>query len=58
MLSPEGKISRYLYGIDFPPRDMQLALVEASKGKVGTTLDRVLLSCFKYDPASRVMSRT
>ena len=53
VLSPEGKISRYLYGIDFPPRDMKLALVEASKGKVGTTLDRVLLSCFKYDPASR-----
>jgi protein SCO1/2 len=53
VLSPDGRISRYLYGIDFPARDMKLALVEASKGKVGTTLDRVLLSCFKYDPASR-----
>jgi protein SCO1 len=53
VLSPDGKISRYLYGIDFPPRDMKMALVEASKGKVGTTLDRVLLSCFKYDPATR-----
>jgi protein SCO1 len=53
VLSPEGKVSRYLYGIDFPPRDMRMALVEASKGKVGTSLDRVLLSCFKYDPASR-----
>jgi protein SCO1 len=53
VLSPEGKISRYLYGIDFPPRDLTLALVEASRGRVGTTLDRVLLTCFRYDPASR-----
>ncbi|HMK72858.1 MAG TPA: SCO family protein [Myxococcaceae bacterium] len=53
VLSPEGKISRYLYGIDFPSRDLKFALVEASRGRVGTTLDRVLLSCFKYDPASR-----
>ena len=50
VLTPEGKISRYLYGVDFDPRDLKLALVEASGGRVGTTLDRVLLSCFKYDP--------
>ncbi len=53
VLSPDGKISRYLYGIDFPSRDMRLALVEAGQGKVGTALDRVLLTCFKYDPATR-----
>lgn len=53
VLSPEGKISRYLYGIDYPARDLRLALVEASRGRVGTSLDRVLLTCFKYDPASR-----
>jgi protein SCO1 len=53
VLAPDGKISRYLYGIDFPPRDMRMALVEAGKGKVGTALDRVLLTCFKYDPATR-----
>jgi protein SCO1/2 len=53
VLSPDGKISRYLYGIDFPTRDMRLALVEASKGKVGTALDRVLLTCFKYDATTR-----
>jgi protein SCO1/2 len=53
VLSPDGKISRYLYGIDFPSRDLRLALVEAGQGKVGTALDRVLLTCFKYDPATR-----
>ncbi|MDX2019848.1 MAG: SCO family protein [Deltaproteobacteria bacterium] len=50
VLTPEGKISRYLYGVDFDPRDLKFALVEAGGGRVGTTLDRVLLSCFKYDP--------
>jgi protein SCO1 len=53
VLGPDGKISRYLYGVEFPPRDLRLAIVEASQGKVGTTLDRVILRCFKYDPASR-----
>ena len=53
VLSDDGKLSRYLYGIEIPPRDMKLAVVEAGKGKVGTTLDRVLLTCFKYDPAKR-----
>jgi protein SCO1 len=53
VLGPEGQISRYLYGVEFSPRDLRLAMVEASQGKVGTTLDRVLLRCFKYDPAAR-----
>ncbi len=53
VLSPDGKISRYLYGIDFPARDVKMALVEAGKGKVGTALDRVLLTCFKYDATTR-----
>ena len=53
VLSPDGKISRYLYGIDFPARDLKMALVEAGKGKVGTALDRVLLTCFKYDATTR-----
>ena len=53
VLSEDGKLSRYLYGIEITPRDMKLAVVEAGKGKVGTTLDRVLLTCFKYDPAKR-----
>jgi protein SCO1/2 len=51
-LSPEGKMMRYLYGVTFQPQDVKLALVEASHGKVGTSLDRVLLTCFQYDPAT------
>jgi protein SCO1/2 len=50
VLSPGGIISRYLYNVEFKARDLRFALVEASGGKVGTSLDRVLLSCFKYDP--------
>lgn len=53
VLSPDGTLSRYLYGVEYSPRDLRLALVEASAGKVGTTLDRVLLRCYRYDPATR-----
>ncbi|GEJ59048.1 SCO family protein [Anaeromyxobacter diazotrophicus] len=53
VLTPDGRVSRYLYGIEFPARDLRLALVEASEGRVGTSFDRLLLTCFRYDPASR-----
>lgn len=53
VLSPQGTVSRYLYGVDFPAMDMRLAIMEAARGKVGITLERVMLSCFKYDPATR-----
>ena len=53
VLSEDGRLSRYLYGIEYPARDMKLALVEAGKGRVGTAFDRVLLTCFKYDPMRR-----
>ena len=53
VLTANGKISRYLYGFEYPPRDLKLALIEAGDEKVGTSLDRVLLRCFKYDPALR-----
>jgi protein SCO1/2 len=53
ILAPDGKISRYLYGVEFKPRDLRFALVEASGGRVGTTLDRILLTCFKYDPMTQ-----
>ncbi|MDQ7040037.1 MAG: SCO family protein [Rhodothermus sp.] len=49
-LSGDGKISRYLYGLEHDPGDVRKALVEASEGKVGTVLDQVLLYCFQYDP--------
>ena len=53
VLTPEGRVSRYLYGIEFPPKDLRLALVEAGGGRVGTTFDRVLLTCYRYDAAGR-----
>ena len=53
VLTPDGRLSRYLYGVQYAARDLKLALVEASGGRVGTSLDRILLKCFKYDPASR-----
>ena len=53
MLTPDGVISRYLYGVDYLARDVKLALVEASGGRVGTSFDKVLLSCYRYDPVNR-----
>jgi protein SCO1/2 len=53
VLTPEGKISRYLYGIDFRPTDLRLSLVEASNGTIGTVVDRFLLFCYHYDPQTR-----
>jgi len=53
ILTPEGKVSRYLYGIEFRPRDLRLALTEASQGKSQLSLDRLLLFCFHYDPLAR-----
>ena len=49
ILSPNGQISRYLYGLDYTSQDLKFALMEAAEGKIGTTLDRVILSCFIYD---------
>ena len=49
VLTPEGKVSRYLHGIDFEPKDMKLAINEASSGHVGNLIDSVVLFCFKYD---------
>ncbi len=53
LLSPSGKVSRYLYGIHFPTRDLKLALVEAGENKVGSVIDRLVLFCYHYDPADR-----
>ena len=50
-LTPEGRVSRYLYGIEYPKQDVRLALVEASHGKIASTADRILLFCFHYDPS-------
>jgi protein SCO1/2 len=50
--TPKGRLSRYLYGVVYSPPTLRLALVEAGQGKIGTTLDQVLLFCFHYDAAS------
>ncbi len=50
VLTSEGRVSRYLFGIEFAPRDLRLALVEAADHKIGTTLDQALLFCYHYDP--------
>jgi len=52
VLTPEGRISRYFYGVDFPPKDLRMGLVEASQGKIGNLTDQVLLYCYHYDPAT------
>ena len=53
VLTPEGKISRYLYGITYASKDLKLALLEASQGKIGSVFDRLLLFCYHYEPLSR-----
>ncbi len=50
VLTPQGKIARYLYGVDFPEKDLRLALTEASQGKIGSPVEQILLYCYHYDP--------
>jgi protein SCO1/2 len=50
VLTPDGRMSRYLYGVEFAPRDLKLALVEASEGRIGSVVDQALLFCYHYDP--------
>ncbi len=56
LLTPDGRISRYFYGVEYPGRDVRLGLVDASAGKIGTPIDRVLLFCYQYDPSSATYS--
>jgi protein SCO1/2 len=50
VLTPQGRLSRYLYGVDYATRDLRLALVEASENRIGTPVDQILLFCYHYDP--------
>jgi protein SCO1/2 len=50
--TPDGKLSKYFMGIEYSPKDLQLGLVDASGGKIGTLVDRVLLYCYHFDPQS------
>jgi protein SCO1/2 len=52
VLTPQGRISRYFYGVDYPPKDLRMGLVEASQNKIGNAVDQVLLYCYHYDPAT------
>ena len=52
LLTPDGRISRYFYGVEYPSRDIRLGLVDASAGKIGTPIDHVLLFCYQYDPST------
>src|ERR1700728_174454 len=50
VLTPDGKVSKYFYGVTYPARDLRLGLVDASQEKIGTVADQVLLFCYHYDP--------
>ncbi|HEY8226119.1 MAG TPA: SCO family protein [Pyrinomonadaceae bacterium] len=52
VVTPEGKLSHYFYGIEYAPRDLRLALVEASQNKIGSAVDQLMLYCYHYDPST------
>jgi protein SCO1/2 len=52
ILTPEGKLSKYFYGIEYSPKDMRLAMVEASEHRIGNPVDQILLYCYHFDPHS------
>ena len=52
VLTPEGKIAQYYYGVEFPSKDLRLALVQASQNKIGNVVDQILLYCYHYDPSA------
>jgi protein SCO1/2 len=51
--TPDGRVARYLYGIEYPPRKLKLGLMEASEGRIGGPLDQLIMYCYHYDPSSR-----
>jgi protein SCO1/2 len=50
--TPEGKLARYFYGIEYAPKDLRLGLIEASQNKIGSPMDQLMLYCYEYDPAT------
>jgi len=57
VLTPDGRTSRYFFGFEYKPRDLRLAIFEASEGKIGSVADQLLLLCFHYDPKIGKYSR-
>jgi protein SCO1/2 len=51
-VTPEGRLSRYFYGVEYSPKELRLALVESGQGRIGSVIDELLLYCFHYDPES------
>ena len=51
-VTPDGRLSRYFYGVEYSPKELRMALVESGEGKVGSVVDRLLLYCYHYDPAT------
>lgn len=58
LLTPDGRISRYFFGVEYPPSNVRLGLVDASSGKIGTPVDHLLLFCYQYDPTTAHYSAT
>lgn len=50
VLTPDGHLARYLYGVEYEPKDLKLSLIEASRGRIGSPVDQILLFCYHYDP--------
>lgn len=50
LITPNGKINRYIYGVSYPAKDVRLALIEAAQGKIGNTFDQIIIYCFRFDP--------
>jgi protein SCO1/2 len=58
IVTPEGKIAQYYYGVEYPPKDLRLGLVEAAQGRIGNVVDQLLLYCYHYDPEQGKYSAT
>jgi protein SCO1/2 len=58
LLTPDGRISRYFFGVEYPPSNVRLGLVDASSGKIGNPVDHLLLFCYQYDPTKGRYSAT
>ena len=52
VLTPDGRLSRYFYGVEYSPKELRLALVESGQGHIGSLVDELLLYCYHYDPAN------
>jgi protein SCO1/2 len=52
LVTPEGRIARYFYGVEYEPKDLKLGLIEASHNRIGSPVDQILLFCYHYDPAT------